>query len=213
MVNIFKYKKIFKNLLICLYISLNIEGITSQTNIVNQYSVCWDTPSENAAGSMPIGNGEVGANVWMEKNGNLLFYLSRTDAWAENSALYKLGKLRVSLYPFTIDSETSFKQFLNLEKGAIEFDIQKGTEKIELCFFVDSESPIVYLQGKSTYPLQVNVSSEIWRTQVRLVPEKERHFAIQNTPYDSLAMEYADKVIDTLDLHLRITDKIERINL
>lgn len=196
MLNSLRLKGIFKNLLICLYISLNIEGITSQTNIVNQYSVCWDAPSENAAGSMPIGNGEVGANVWMEKNGNLLFYLSRTDAWAENSALYKLGKLRVSLYPFTIDSETSFKQFLNLEKGTIEFEIQKGTEKVELSFFVDNESPIVYLQGKSTYPLQVNVSSEIWRTQVRLVPEKERHFALEKCPYDSLCMEYPDKVID-----------------
>ena len=167
----------------------------AQTNLVNQYTVNWDAPSENAAGSMPIGNGEVGANVWMEKNGNLVFYLSRTDAWSENSALYKLGRVRVSLSPFKIDSQTAFKQYLNLEKGVIEFEIDKGSEKVELYFLVDSESPVVYLRGKSTIPLQVNVSSEIWRTQARLVPDKERHFALQNCPYDSLAMEYPDRIV------------------
>lgn len=191
-----KVKNIRKYIISIFLILIICEDSYPQSDIVNQYSVCWNTPSENSAGSMPIGNGEVGANVWMEKNGNLLFYLSRTDAWAENSALYKLGKIRVSLFPFVIDSQTSFKQYLNLEKGFIEFDIQKETEKVELKFFVDNESPIVYLQGKSTYPLQVYVSSEIWRTQTRLLPVSERHFSIQNTPFDSLAMEYADKIVE-----------------
>lgn len=50
---------------------------------VNRYTVTWDTPSANASGAMPIGNGEVGANVCMEADGSLLFYLSRAGSWAE----------------------------------------------------------------------------------------------------------------------------------
>ena len=57
-------------------------ALYAQSDIVNQYSVAWDSPSKNSSGAMPIGNGEVGANVWMEENGNLVFYLSRTDAWS-----------------------------------------------------------------------------------------------------------------------------------
>lgn len=36
------------------------------------YNVLWTSPSQNASGSMPIGNGEVGVNVWVEPDGDLL---------------------------------------------------------------------------------------------------------------------------------------------
>ena len=36
-------------------------------------NVIWDTPSENSMGSMPAGNGDIGINLWVEKNGDLLF--------------------------------------------------------------------------------------------------------------------------------------------
>lgn len=184
----------YRSLLIVFFLTILHIDVWAQSNIVNNYSVLWNSPSENASGAMPIGNGEVGANVWMEKNGNLVFYLSRTDAWSENSSLYKLGKIRISFYPALQGKEVSFKQFLNLEEGKIEIEITKKEEKLRLNFLVDSESPVVYLDGKSTYPVQIVVSSEIWRTQTRLIPVKERHFALQQCPYDSLAMEYPDIV-------------------
>ncbi|WP_303018728.1 DUF5703 domain-containing protein [Parabacteroides goldsteinii] len=171
-------------------------ALYAQSDIVNQYSVAWDSPSKNSSGAMPIGNGEVGANVWMEENGNLVFYLSRTDAWSENSSLYKLGKVRLAFYPALNSKQMKFKQFLNLEEGKIEFAIADRDKKIELEFLVDNESPVVYLQGKSTYPVQVTATSEVWRTQARLLPIEERHFALQKCPIDSLCMEYADVVKD-----------------
>ena len=184
-----------KNSLYVAALLLFIQSVLyAQSDVVNNYSVTWDSPSESSAGAMPIGNGEVGANVWMEKKGNLLFYLSRTDAWAENAALYKLGRLRVSLHPFLQGEDVSFKQFLNLAEGKIEIEVKRGKDKISLTFLVDSELPVVYLQGESTYPIQVMVSSEVWRTQSRLLPTNERHFALQRCPHDSLMMEYADVV-------------------
>ena len=166
----------------------------AQSDIVNNYSVLWDSPSKDASGAMPIGNGEVGANVWMEDNGNLLFYISRTDAWAENSSLYKLGRVRLSFYPSLKDEHTSFSQFLNLKEGKIEIVVKNDKEKIRLDFIVDNDSPVIYLKGESSYPVQVNVSSEIWRTQARLLPVSERPFTLMGCLQDSLLMEYPDFV-------------------
>lgn len=182
--------------------------VAAQSDVVNRYSVEWDTPSKNASGSMPIGNGEVGANVWMEENGNMVFYLARTDAFSENGALYKLGRLRIAVSPRLEGAD--FRQFLNLKEGKIEVEMKKGDQKISLDFLVDSEAPVAYVKGESTYPVSVTVSSEIWRTQTRLMPKAERHFAIQHLPneHDSLALEYADRVYDKND-HLIVYHRNE----
>ena len=37
--------------------------------------VVWTTPSTNAMGSMPLGNGDVSVNAWAEKDGDLLLYI------------------------------------------------------------------------------------------------------------------------------------------
>ena len=175
--------------------------LLAQSEVVNKYAVNWDSPSANASGAMPIGNGEVGANVWMEPNGNLVFYLSRTDAWAENSNLYKLGRLRVSLYPFLKGNDVTFRQSLNLAEGKIEFVISNKRDQIKLDFLIDSDSPIVYVQGKSSYPVQIGVSSEIWRTQPRQLQLAETYQSVTRCQNDSMLMESADVVKD-LNNHL-----------
>jgi hypothetical protein len=63
------------------------------------YDVVWNSPSENSSGSMPIGNGDIGLNLWVNPAGELVFYISKTDAWSENARLLKLGLVRVKLSP------------------------------------------------------------------------------------------------------------------
>ncbi len=46
----------------------------------------WDSPGPSSAASMPIGNGDIGLNVWVETNGDLLFYIGKTDAWGKTCA-------------------------------------------------------------------------------------------------------------------------------
>ena len=43
--------------------------------------------------------GEVGLNVWVEENGDLQFYISRTDAWSEACRLLKLCRFRLKIDP------------------------------------------------------------------------------------------------------------------
>ena len=71
---------------------------------------------------MPAGNGDIGINLWVEKNGDLLFYLSKTDAWSENARLLKIGKVRLSLSPNPFKEEIPFIQKLNLEDGLIRIE-------------------------------------------------------------------------------------------
>ena len=73
---------------------------------------------------MPLGNGDVGLNVWVEKSGDLVFYISKTDAWSDNvgasKGLPKVGRVRVKLSPalatdtrIFADAETSRRRNRN----------------------------------------------------------------------------------------------------
>ena len=59
---------------------------------LEQYNVVWDSPSKDASGSMPLGNGDLAVNVWVEESGDLLLLIAKSDAWDENSINLKLGR-------------------------------------------------------------------------------------------------------------------------
>jgi hypothetical protein len=50
----------------------------------DRYDVTWRSPSADASGSMPLGNGDVGLNAWIDPKGDLVFYISKTDSWGDN---------------------------------------------------------------------------------------------------------------------------------
>jgi hypothetical protein len=58
-----------------------------RADALERFNVVRDSPSANAHGSMPIGNGDVGINAWVEPSGDLVVYISKTDAWDENEAV------------------------------------------------------------------------------------------------------------------------------
>jgi hypothetical protein len=62
--------------------------------------VVWDTPSSNGfLGSMPLGNGKLGANIWAEPDSRVGLLLSHVDAFNENSILSKLGRVKIRVLP------------------------------------------------------------------------------------------------------------------
>jgi len=46
---------------------LNAIGGKAQNNIA-PYNVSWTSQSLNSSGSMPMGNGDIGANLWVDQN-------------------------------------------------------------------------------------------------------------------------------------------------
>ena len=65
------------------------------------------TPSQDETGSIPLGNGNVGVNLWVEEDGDLLFYVARNDAISEIDTLLKCGRVRVHLSPKPIPLQTA----------------------------------------------------------------------------------------------------------
>jgi len=134
---------------------------------VSLYNVVWTTPSRNSDGSMPLGNGDLGVNVWAEPNGDLVFYISKTDAWDEHCRLLKLGRVRVSLSPGVSLTGRPFRQELRLYEG--EILIQSGPPKDQQTFriWVDAHHPVIHVEMTSDTPVRVRAALEVWRTEKR----------------------------------------------
>ena len=79
---------------------------------------------------MPLGNGDIALNAWMTKDGDLQFYISKTDAWDDNARLLKVGKVRLHFEPNPIATGQAFRQELKLGEGCIEITIGDASAAI-----------------------------------------------------------------------------------
>ena len=159
---------------------------------LDRYNLVWTTPSRNAAGSMPIGNGEVGLNVWVEENGDLLFYIARTDSWSECNRLLKLGRVRVSLSPNPFAQGLPFRQELRLHDGQIV--ITAGDARLRV--FVDAHAPVIHVLGQFATPRTVTARLENWRTQKHVLKggELESSWTMLEAPASIEVWESPDVV-------------------
>lgn len=166
--------KIFNALLLLLSLTTFGQKVKSYTNDLN---VMWDTPSENSLGSMPAGNGDIGINLWIEKNGDLLFYLSKTDAWNENARLFKLGRVRLSLSPNPFLEGNYFSQKLNLKDGVLHIEAGDKKYPVNIDIWVDANHPVVQTKVTSAIPVKGIVAIEIWRNQRREITNKREVYS------------------------------------
>ncbi len=161
-----------KKVALFLFAGLLASGALAQKSTIKDYNISWTTPGINSLGSIPLGNGDIGLNAWVEENGDLVFYLSKTDTWSENGQLLKLGKIRVSLNPNPFIKE-SFLQELKLEQG--EIVVNYGLSKITL--WVDANHPTVQIDIDSKTAINAQVSFETWRKARRQLTGMETHAA------------------------------------
>ena len=133
-----------------------------------KYNVVWDSPSQDYNGSMPIGNGDIGANVWVEPTGDLIFYLSKTDAWSgggPDPELLKLGRFRVRLDKPLFQEGAAFRQELDLKTGSITIHASVGEMKRSIRFWIDANRPVVHLDIQSSQPCTAEIALESWRAE------------------------------------------------
>jgi hypothetical protein len=181
---------------ICVHLwFLSALAVTGPSEELARYNVVWDSPSQDAAGSMPLGNGEVGLNLWVEPNGDLLFYIARTDAWSECNRLLKLGRVRVSLSPNPLTSTRPFRQELKLGDGEVVISAGDATLRV----FVDAGAPVIYVVGQSKTPRTVTATWEAWRTAKRVLAGEElaSSWTMQAAPATIEVWESADVVTNS----------------
>ena len=137
------------------------------------YNVVWDTPSKDCRGSMPIGNGEIGLNVWVEGTGDLLFYIGRTDSWDDNGRLLKVGKVRISIDPRPEAPLAAFAQTLSLADGTINVRYGGRESEVKMRLWVDANHPLIHLEIDSERETGAVASIELWRTRPLVLPSLE----------------------------------------
>ncbi|MFW6163704.1 MAG: DUF5703 domain-containing protein, partial [Planctomycetota bacterium] len=142
-----------------------------------RYDVLWDKPSQDSSGSMPLGNGDIGLNLWVEEGGDLLFYISKTDAWSENGRLLKLGRVRVKLSPNPFEKGAPFEQRLRLRRGEIAIRAGEGAAATALRIWVDAHRPVIRVETRNPDGHHVAVRLELWRTEERQLKGQELHSA------------------------------------
>jgi len=123
--------------------------------------VAWTTLGHNENASMPIGNGDLAANVWTEQNGDLVLLVSKADAWSELNKPLKLGRVRVQLTPNPFLGATDFKQTLHLEDATIE--IRSGKNVVQI--WVDANHPVLHVKAALDQPTTMRAVVELWRTK------------------------------------------------
>ncbi len=139
----------------------------------DRYDVIWDRPSQDSSGSMPLGNGDIGLNLWVEEGGDLLFYISKTDAWNENARLLKLGRIRVRLRPNPFAKGFPFIQRLSLGRGEIEILAGRKGSKVRANILVDANHPVIRADLKGERKFHLEVDLEIWRQKPRALSGRE----------------------------------------
>ena len=138
---------------------------------VATHDVMWDSPSTNATGSMPLGNGDIGLNVWVEPSGDLVILVGKSDSFDEFNRLLKVGRLRVKTTPALVQPGRTFLQTLRLEDGSIE--IKTGDALVRV--WVDANNPIVQVDVTGTTPRSVQVLADNWRKENRELNRPIQH--------------------------------------
>lgn len=157
----------------------------------NDYAVVWQSQSKDASASMPLGGGDIGCNVWVEK-GNILLYAQRSGSLSENGEYLKLGRLRISFTPDIFALDTTFCQMLNLEDGSVY--IYAGPKK-EHCIhiWVDRYTHSIQFDVQTSMLTDVKVAYENWRIEDKLLLDKKKGrfgcFALEGYPGDVIKLK------------------------
>lgn len=156
---------------------------------MDAYNVVWRSPSEDCNGSMPIGNGEMGLNVWVEPGGDLVFYCGRTDSWDENMRLCKLGRVRIQFTPSLAAGE--FTQELRLRQGEIAIQGGPAGSRIVVRVWPDANRQVAYVEAESAEDFQMRVVLEVWRDRETIYDSEDA----AQTLFPPTSARYPDTVL------------------
>jgi len=152
------------------------------------YNVTWNAQSSGPSGSMPIGNGDIGANVWVDSSGLLQLYISKTDAYSEIGRLLKIGKITIATTPAILNG-ASFTQTLDIQTGSIEIKATNARkESIHITIFADANNPAITIIGKASTGVSLNIKNALWRnkTDTLLGGEKRSAYGMISAPFPLL---------------------------
>lgn len=148
---------------------------TGNITSLKKYNVIWDSPGMDHYASIPVGNGDIGLNVWVEENGDICFFIGKTDSWDENGRLLKVGKVRIKCDPAILTGNDGFRQELDLYSGTFRVSNHRRYENniidTEIQLWADANNPVIQIAHKSSIPVKLTAIIEPWRIIPDTLPE------------------------------------------
>lgn len=138
---------------------------------LEKMNVEWSELGESSRDSMPLGNGDLAANIRVEENGDVCLYLAKSDSWSEmiarSEGLLKLGRIRLSFSPNSFKPWT-FRQVLCLREGAVELMGGGPGKELRVKLWVDAHANVLRIEAESGQPVACRVQLEPLR-----IPEQQ----------------------------------------
>jgi hypothetical protein len=126
---------------------------------MGRYNVVWDSPSKDASGVMPIGNGDIAAGVYAIENGDLYLLLAKNDAYNYLGDIFKTGRVKVTLTPNPFEKGKPFRQTLDLATGSIGIE----ADGVKLRIWADARHPVFHVQIEAPRPIAVTARPDLWK--------------------------------------------------
>lgn len=114
--------------------------------------------------SIPLGNGDLGVNVWVQEDGAVSLLLSKTDAWSENCRLLKTGYLKLFCDPCPFNGNTRFH--LSLQEGMLSIRTDAG---VSFRIWVDANLPVYHVEFEADEPVSCRAVIINYRDRERLL--------------------------------------------
>ena len=152
---------------------------------IQDYDFSYEGFMESAEQSLPLGNGDVGANVWLDRAGTLHLLFSKTDSWTELNRLVKTGHFSLALSPNPFAEGARFT--LCLADGMLRIQ----AEKASVSLYADANAPCVRLLAEADAPLAAHLEVHNYRN-------RPLHFSYTNA-YQYSAAEVADGLCESAD--------------
>lgn len=157
---------------------------------IRRYNVVWTSPSKDASGVMPIGNGDLAAGVYAITNDDLYLLLAKNDAFNSSGEIYKSGRVCISLKPNPFQKGEAFVQTLDLATGSITIE----ADDVKMRVWIDANNPVCHVQIDAADEIEVQAVPEFWDrldgTKDQLVAGSDQllwYFAVGETRLNSMA--------------------------
>jgi len=132
--------------------------VFSQSFSPNDYTVIWNSPSQDETGQMPLGNGDIAAGVYAIENGSLYLLLAKNDAFTYQGDIFKTGRVKISISPNPFVKGKPFYQQMDMENGCVLLE----ADDIKIRVWADANRPVYHVEIDAPGEIKVSAEPEFW---------------------------------------------------
>jgi len=140
------------------FVILSIQIQAQVEDNISNYNIIWESPSKDATGQMPLGNGDIAAGVYAISDGDLYLLLSKNDAFTYKGDIFKTGRVRVSLSPNPFGKGKSFLQTMDMLTGSVQIE----ADGVKISIWADANRPVYHIEIDSPNEIKVQAEPEFW---------------------------------------------------